>query len=80
MSWIERNKAKLADLGRRTKPAVEQMREDATPKLEAARQSAEKAGAKAGASLRSRMDEITKAFNDGAHGDESSDKAPPPSA
>lgn len=69
MSWLERGRERLQELGKQAKPRSEQFRDEAAPRLQAARTSAEKAGS----SIRSRMDEAARAFREGANGDETSE-------
>ncbi len=66
MSWLDRGRDRLQELGKQAEPRSEQIREEAGPRLQAARTSAEKAGL----SVRSRMDEISRAFREGAEGDD----------
>lgn len=65
MSWLDRGRDRLQELGKQAQPRSEQLREEAAPRLQAARASAEKAGS----SVRSRLDEIARAYREGAEGD-----------
>ncbi len=64
MSWLDRSRDRLQELGKQAKPRSEQLRDEAAPRLQAARTSAEKAGT----SVRSRLDEIARAYREGAEG------------
>ena len=69
MTWIERGRDKLTAMGKNAQPKVEQLREGAAPRVQAAKESAERAGATA----RTRLDDIAKAFREGASGDDEHD-------